>query len=98
MQLFLLLTERSKININNCAMDDESLLAINSIDGRYITSTISLRPYFSEFALIKYRATVELRYLAHLSKWKIIRALKLQEKTLLEKIIKDFSVADAKRI
>ncbi len=79
-------------------MVDESLVALSPLDGRYVTSTQSLRPYFSEFALMKYRIMVELRYLAHLSKWKIVRSLKPQEKVAFEKIIKDFSLTDAKRI
>src|SRR5690349_8628702 len=79
-------------------MSDDSLSALSSLDGRYIASTQSLRSYFSEFALIKFRATIEIRYLLHLSKWKIIRTFKESEKKLLEKIIKDFSLDDARKI
>lgn len=38
------------------------LTAVSSIDGRYGPKTVSLRNYFSEFALIKYRVHVEIEY------------------------------------
>ena len=37
-------------------------MAISPVDGRYHTATVSLAPYFSEFALIKYRVQVEIEY------------------------------------
>ena len=39
-----------------------SLLAVSPIDGRYASKTEVLRPYFSEFALIRYRVRVEIEY------------------------------------
>ena len=39
------------------------LTAVSPIDGRYAGKTASLRDYFSEHALIKYRVRVELAYL-----------------------------------
>ena len=42
------------------------LTAISPIDGRYAAKTASLRPYFSEHALIRYRAYVEVEYLVSL--------------------------------
>ena len=39
-----------------------ALHAISPIDGRYSNKTQSLIPYFSEFALIKYRVWVEIEY------------------------------------
>lgn len=38
------------------------LTAVSSVDGRYGPKTTSLRNYFSEFALIKYRVHVEIEY------------------------------------
>ena len=38
------------------------LNAISPIDGRYRNKTISLAPFFSEEALIKYRVLVEIEY------------------------------------
>lgn len=43
------------------------LNAISPIDGRYINKTRALSPYFSEFALIFYRLTVEIRWLESLA-------------------------------
>ena len=38
------------------------LNAVSPIDGRYRSKTISLSPFFSEEALIKYRVLVEIEY------------------------------------
>jgi adenylosuccinate lyase len=43
------------------------LTAISPIDGRYFHTVKPLAPYFSEFALIKYRLQVEIEYLIALS-------------------------------
>lgn len=39
-----------------------TLTAVSSVDGRYGSKTASLRNYFSEYALIKYRVKVEVEY------------------------------------
>ena len=39
-----------------------TLTAVSSVDGRYGSKTASLRMYFSEYALIKYRVKVEVEY------------------------------------
>ncbi len=39
-----------------------SLSAISPVDGRYRNKTLDLAPYFSEWALIKYRVFVEIEY------------------------------------
>lgn len=43
-------------------MDTHSLLAVSPVDGRYASKTEALRPYFSEFALIRNRIRVEIEY------------------------------------
>lgn len=43
------------------------ITAISPIDGRYADKTNELSPYFSEFALIKYRIFVEIQYLIKFS-------------------------------
>lgn len=48
-------------------MDLSELTATSPIDGRYGSKTASLRPYFSEFALFKYRVFVEIEWLKWLS-------------------------------
>lgn len=74
------------------------LTAITPIDGRYKHKTQELSKYLSEFALIKSRAEVEIKYLIALSESKIIRKLKTGEINLLEKIYNNFSIKDAVKI
>jgi adenylosuccinate lyase len=40
----------------------DSLTAVSPVDGRYASKTASLRGYFSEYALIRYRTKVEVEY------------------------------------
>jgi adenylosuccinate lyase len=49
-------------------MSNNSIFAVTPIDGRYQSITSSLKQYFSEFALIKYRVQVECEYFIALSK------------------------------
>lgn len=82
-------------------MTHSTLTAISPIDGRYASKTDSLRPIFSEFGLIKYRVTVEVRWLQMLSNHADIAEVPAFDKdanTLLENIIKQFSEADAARV
>ena len=44
-----------------------TLNALSPLDGRYHTKLDALRPYFSEYALIKHRAWVEVEWLKALS-------------------------------
>ncbi|MBI3234100.1 MAG: adenylosuccinate lyase [Bacteroidetes bacterium] len=50
-------------------MDLTPLSAISPIDGRYRKQTEKLAPYFSEFALIRYRVKVEIEYFIALCEW-----------------------------
>ena len=43
-------------------MELSSLTAISPIDGRYASKTEELRPYVSEYGLIRYRVNVEIRW------------------------------------
>jgi adenylosuccinate lyase len=43
-------------------VSQSSLFSVSPIDGRYAQSTESLRAYFSEFGLIRYRVLVEVEY------------------------------------
>ncbi|MEL6135094.1 MAG: lyase family protein, partial [Bacteroidota bacterium] len=47
-------------------MELNSLTALGPLDGRYRKKIASLAPFFSEFALIKYRIKVEVLYFIHL--------------------------------
>ena len=82
-------------------MPNDSLLSITPIDGRYQSKTSSLTNFFSEFALIKTRVEVEIKWLLFLSKNKTIKFIpeisSLQNKKIL-KIFDNFSLIDAKQI
>ncbi|WP_309712844.1 adenylosuccinate lyase [Armatimonas sp.] len=75
-----------------------SLTAISPLDGRYAALTRPLADFASEFALIKYRVTVEIRWLIQLSQEPEIvdvRAFTKTELRLLEELIEGFCVDDA---
>jgi len=74
-----------------------SLTAISPIDGRYHAKTSELRPYFSEFALIKYRVIVEIKYLIDLAEEGIegMHDFPKDKIANLENIITSFSEVDA---
>lgn len=44
-------------------MEISSSLALGPLDGRYAKKTKDLQPFFSEYALMRYRIVVELEYL-----------------------------------
>lgn len=49
-----------------------ALRALSPLDGRYATATAPLREFYSESALMKYRARVEIAWFIHLSKHGLI--------------------------
>ena len=49
-------------------MELSALTALSPLDGRYARAAEALRPWFSEFALIRTRVRVEAAWLAHLAK------------------------------
>jgi adenylosuccinate lyase len=62
-----------------------ALNALSPLDGRYQTKLDSLRPYFSEYALIRYRTLVEVEWLQTLAANKEIKEIApLSKKTLKE--------------
>jgi len=78
-------------------MDLTTLSAIAPIDGRYRNKTQSLAPYFSEWALIKYRVHVEVEYFIALCELPLPQ-LKDFDKSLFQKmraLAADFSEEDA---
>lgn len=79
-------------------MELSALSAISPVDGRYGSKVESLRPIFSEFGLIKYRVTVEVRWLQKLAETSAIAevpAFSAQANAILDAIITDFSETDA---
>lgn len=82
-------------------MNLSSLTAISPIDGRYGNKTDSLRAYYSEFGLIRYRVAVEIKWLQWLASEPSITecpALSSESNTFLESLIENFSVSDAQAI
>ncbi|NQZ10070.1 MAG: adenylosuccinate lyase [Algicola sp.] len=82
-------------------MELSALSAISPIDGRYGSKTQSLRNYFSEFGLIKYRVIVEVRWLQQLSLADHIEevpAFDEQANKWLNDIVDNFSESDAMRV
>ncbi len=82
-------------------MELSALSAISPIDGRYGSKAADLRGYFSEFGLIKYRVTVEVKWLQLLSKAEHIAEVPQFDdaaNALLDGIVENFSLADAQRI
>ena len=79
-------------------MELSALTAISPVDGRYGSKTSDLRPIFSEFGLIKYRVTVEVRWLQKLAATSAIAevpAFSTQANDVLNNIVTNFSEEDA---
>jgi adenylosuccinate lyase len=78
-------------------MELNSLTAISAIDGRYRHQVQHLDEYFSEYALIKYRVTIEIEYLFFLASKKYFR-LSQNAINHLTSVKEDFTVAYAEEI
>lgn len=78
-------------------MDLSLLTAVSSIDGRYGSKTASLRAYFSEFALIKYRVKVEIEYFIALCELPLPQLMHVDHGIFkdLRKIAEEFSLENA---
>ena len=77
------------------------LTVLSPLDGRYESKVASLRPLFSEYALIKQRVFVEIQWLIALGKEKKIKEVtnfSPQSKKILEGIAANFSINDALRV
>ena len=74
-----------------------NILSISPVDGRYYQICKPISDYFSEFALIKYRVFIEIRYFISLSKLPIPSLENISKKDLdkISKISSDFSLDDA---
>ncbi len=72
------------------------LLALSPIDGRYLEKTKEFIDYFSEYALIKYRVLIEIKWLLYLIDKKIINEkLTKEEKDNINSIIDKFNLEEA---
>lgn len=76
------------------------LTAISPIDGRYRSKLKGLAPYFSEWALIKYRVKVEVLYFIALCEHPLPQLKGVDKEVFneLKKIYEDFSESDAQAI
>ena len=75
-----------------------TLNAISPVDGRYQSKTAALQPFFSEYALIRYRVIVEVRWLQQLaanSDIGEVAALSESANAFLEEIIAKFDESQA---
>lgn len=82
-------------------MQLSALTAISPVDGRYGSKVTDLRSIFSEFGLLKYRVTVEVRWLQALSKADAIEevpAFSDEANQLLDSIVEFFAESDAEKI
>lgn len=81
-------------------MQLSELNAVSPIDGRYRSKTISLSPYFSEEALIKYRVLIEIEYFIALCEANIPQLSGVDSTVFdsLRNIYKNFASEDAQKI
>lgn len=78
----------------------ELLTAVSPIDGRYREKTMALAPYFSEYALIRYRVRVEIEYFISLCELPLPQLANITPNTFeqLRDIYRNFSIEDAQRV
>ena len=81
-------------------MDLDILTAVSPIDGRYRSKTEALAPYFSEYALMKYRVRVEIEYFITLCELPLpqLAAFPHDLYDKLRGFYQNFSEADAARV
>lgn len=78
-----------------------TLTAISPVDGRYARATAPLRPFVSEYGLIRARLIVELRWLQTLAKEEGIAevpALSGEALKTIDSVIDGFDVAEAEKV
>lgn len=81
-------------------MDLDILTAVSPIDGRYRAKAEPLAPYFSEYALMKYRVRVEIEYFITLCELPLPQLADFPHEFFetLRDIYRNFSEADAARV
>ena len=81
-------------------MQLDILTAVSPIDGRYRSKTEGLAPYYSEYALMKYRVRVEIEYFITLCELPLPQLAAFDHKYFetLRDIYRNFSEADAARV
>ena len=82
-------------------MEPTTLTALSPLDGRYARKAAPLRQYLSEYALIRYRTLIEVRWLQHLADEPSVAELAALDsplKDVLNEIVDTFSVDDAQQV
>jgi len=82
-------------------MDTTPLTAVSPVDGRYAGRAARLRPFFSEYGLIRYRVAVEARWLLRLAEEAGVLELEPiegQPLALLNKLAEGLSVEQAVQV
>lgn len=81
-------------------MNLDILTAVSPIDGRYRSKTDALAPYFSEYALMKYRLRVEIEYFITLCELPLPQLANLSHDRFdeLRAIYRDFTEEGAARV
>ena len=79
----------------------QALLALSPLDGRYASRARALIDHFSEFALIRWRVRVEVRWLQALAaepSFPFLKPFSADANAALNDAARDFSIADAERV
>jgi len=82
-------------------VETASLTALSPLDGRYASKTAPLREYLSEYALIRYRTLVEVRWLQFLADESGIAELPPLERPVndvLNGLVDNFGIKDAEQV
>jgi adenylosuccinate lyase len=82
-------------------MNPSPLTALSPLDGRYHGKVSALRPYFSEYALIRYRVQIEIEWFKALSQEPEISevsAFSAKVSEYLDDLVTNFSEADAEAV
>lgn len=81
-------------------MDLDILTAVSPIDGRYRSKTEALAPFFSEYALMKYRVRVEIEYFIALCEMPLpqLAGFNAEHFPALRAIYGQFSEDDGRRV
>ena len=81
-------------------MELTSLTAVSPVDGRYRRYTTSLAPYFSEYALIRYRVLVEVEYFIALCELPLPQLAEVDAAVFpkLRAVVENFTEEDAQAI
>jgi adenylosuccinate lyase len=82
-------------------VDSFALTALSPLDGRYADKAAPLREYLSEYALIRYRVLIEVRWLQHLADEPSVSELEpllAPVKDVLNGVVDSFALDDARHV